>query len=350
MDPRNIWFPYEDFETWSSEYQKDATAPSRLSEDSDATEHTQPSSSNEPRPCVYRYSNLLPGPLNEAPVPTRSFDSFGPPHQSSTTTQGTSETVAPREKWAQMPELVTSSGIPSQVSASSTPSNTVTDHSYMSSNTNATGEPSAPASNHDMPGSQVGSIRLHHPSTLAANQTSSRPEVEQPPLVLHAIDEGFVKMSFPLHTTDHLLKREALRSVMISSWKLNNQFEPEASLLLQFMRHDTTEGRWYCSFWRDGKACPCSCKKKDHAKGHIRSHLDLLPESWHYYARPPLTPECLNSPTSSVGCGRRYPAIEPLQKHRKGKATCENCGMSILPANLKRHMASCPGRAANEVS
>lgn len=83
--------------------------------------------------------------------------------------------------------------------------------------------------------------------------------------------------SFPLDNDEHRIKRAALNVVMQSSWKQNNEFEPEASLLLQFMSLDPTEGRWHCTFWKDGRPCDCSCKKRDHAKGHIRSHIDHLP-------------------------------------------------------------------------
>jgi hypothetical protein len=83
--------------------------------------------------------------------------------------------------------------------------------------------------------------------------------------------------SFPLDNDEHRIKREALNAVMQSSWKQNNEFEPEASLLLQFMSLNPTEGRWHCTFWKDGRPCDCSCKKRDHAKGHIRSHIDHLP-------------------------------------------------------------------------
>jgi hypothetical protein len=83
--------------------------------------------------------------------------------------------------------------------------------------------------------------------------------------------------SFPLDNDEHRIKREALNAVMQSSWKQNNEFEPEASFLLQFMSLDPTEGRWHCTFWKDGRPCDCSCKKRDHAKGHIRSHIDHLP-------------------------------------------------------------------------
>ena len=244
--------------------------------------------------------------------------------------------MALRGEYLQEQRLASStSSAPSRVSAASTPSSTIMEHTPMSLDTHAAGQSATPARSHSMPSSQEGPVQLQYPYPSTAIQSTSHQGVNQPSSALHAIDEGFVKMSFPLQTADHLLKREALRSVMLSPWKLNGQFEPNASLLLQFMRLDAAEGRWYCSFWKDGKICGCSCKKKDHAKGHIRSHLDLLPYvcsdnwcvcelSWIMKSRWPLIPKCLNCPTSGSGCGRRYPAIEPLQKHRKGKATCED--------------------------
>lgn len=87
----------------------------------------------------------------------------------------------------------------------------------------------------------------------------------------------FLQESFPLENDDHRAKRKGLGVIMTSNWKHNNEFEPHESFLLQFLSYDSTQSRWFCLFWKRGKPCECSCKKKDHAKGHIRSHLDLLP-------------------------------------------------------------------------
>jgi hypothetical protein len=99
-----------------------------------------------------------------------------------------------------------------------------------------------------------------------------------------SVDYGFLRQSFPQHSEQHRKLRDALQAVMQSTWKQNNEFEPDGASLLQFMAHEDTEGRWYCLFWKEGRPCQCSCKKKYHAKGHIRSHIDLLPfvcnETW----------------------------------------------------------------------
>jgi hypothetical protein len=115
----------------------------------------------------------------------------------------------------------------------------------------------------DAPYATHGSLQVRHP------QSSPLPSS----LTTHSTLLQF----FPLDNDEHRVKREALKAVIQSSWKQNNEFEPEASLLLQFMSLDPTEGRWHCTFWKDGGPCGCSCKKRDHAKGHIRSHIDHLP-------------------------------------------------------------------------
>jgi hypothetical protein len=91
------------------------------------------------------------------------------------------------------------------------------------------------------------------------------------------VDHSFLRQSFPLDSEEHRKFRDALQIVMQSTWKRNNEFEPDGASLLQFMAHDDNEGRWHCLFWKEGRPCECSCKKKYHAKGHIRSHIDLLP-------------------------------------------------------------------------
>lgn len=124
---------------------------------------------------------------------------------------------------------------------------------------------------------------------------ASNPEMEKKDVSLDAhatathtstsntVDHSFVAQSFPLETREHLSLREALDEVMKAPWKINHELEPNGDVLLQFMRYD--DGRWRCLFWKDGRSCACSCKKKYHAKGHIRSHIFLFPfvcnEPWY---------------------------------------------------------------------
>jgi hypothetical protein len=97
--------------------------------------------------------------------------------------------------------------------------------------------------------------------------TTTRPYARNP----------FVEESFPTLDDDHFRKRVALYEVMNSDWKINNEMEPKEQLLLQFMTHDRQEGRWNCCFYELGKPCGKSFRPKDHAKGHIRTHLKHLP-------------------------------------------------------------------------
>lgn len=118
----------------------------------------------------------------------------------------------------------------------------------------------------------------------------------------HPSYDDFETQSFPLNNEDHNTMREALRTVMRSHWKWKNEIEPNDAVLLQFMVHDDIDNRWYCLFWKGGKPCDCSCKKKYHARGHIRSHIDLLPYVCHqkWYVDPYAHAGLLYSPTSSV--------------------------------------------------
>lgn len=92
-----------------------------------------------------------------------------------------------------------------------------------------------------------------------------------------SVDHSFLRQAFPLDNEEHHKLRNALQEVMQSEWKQKNEFEPDGAALLQFMAHDDVEGRWYCLFWKEGAPCECSCRKKYHAKGHIRSHISLFP-------------------------------------------------------------------------
>ena len=117
-----------------------------------------------------------------------------------------------------------------------------------------------------------------HPAYQREVSDSSRLRPQQHvPLPSSSITLPDIMQSFPLDTEDHRLKRESLNLILHSTWRQNNEFEPEASLLLQFMSWDPTEKKFHCLFWKDGQPCPCSCRSRDHAKGHIRSHLDLVP-------------------------------------------------------------------------
>ncbi|KIM33477.1 hypothetical protein M408DRAFT_154922 [Serendipita vermifera MAFF 305830] len=185
-----------------------------------------------------------------------------------------------------------------------------------------------------------GSSTMHLNDGRRVNDTSNRGYVtstsrdvhlqQAPRIESSSISRSEVWKAFPLDNDDHKAKREALYAIMQSSWKQNNDFEPEASVLMQFMEWDPIEKRWHCKFWKGGKRCTCSCRKRDHGKGHIRSHLDLLPFV--------CDSQC---PYSANGCGKRYPAVEPLQKHRKGKTDCDYCALPVLPTNMKRHIQTC---------
>lgn len=130
-------------------------------------------------------------------------------------------------------------------------------------------------------GSQVPSTPGPHEEQPTASHLPRSGSASPSPAIL----QHFVDTSFPLQTYSHVQKREALAIVMTSPWKLMNVFEPSEDLLLQFTSYDQDQERWCCSFWKDGKPCESSCKKKDHAKGHIRVHIQHLPyacqEPWY---------------------------------------------------------------------
>jgi len=94
---------------------------------------------------------------------------------------------------------------------------------------------------------------------------------------------GFARTCFPLQNSSHRAKRRSLISIINSDWWIQNIFEPDERLLLQFMDYDKHEERWKCSFWEAGDPCQRSCKGKDHAKGHVRFHIQHLP----YACEPP---------------------------------------------------------------
>ena len=89
--------------------------------------------------------------------------------------------------------------------------------------------------------------------------------------------EDFIQESFPRDDSEHEGLRAALTEVMNADWKRHHIKEPDEDLLLQFQQYDRTEGRWNCRFSKDGRLCDRSTSKKDHAKGHIRWHIDHRP-------------------------------------------------------------------------
>lgn len=162
--------------------------------------------------------------------------------------------------------------------------------------------------------------------TNQPSSSSREPNINNQPPSPEVSD--FIDQSFPPFITEHSQQRAALLKVMESEWKKRNAFEPDGETLLQFMRYDSTQKKWLCTFWKKGKRCTCSCKKKDHARGHIRAHIGHQPYACdgNWYAsktrclKATLTP--LVSPNGAGACNKRYPAKEPLKKHCKGGVKC----------------------------
>ncbi|KAG8798307.1 hypothetical protein FRC17_007512, partial [Serendipita sp. 399] len=132
------------------------------------------------------------------------------------------------------------------------------------------------------------SITLTPPSlmTLSPSGSSSSATLSPSSGGAHLPHPNFIWDSFPLDNEDHYLKREALAQVMSAPWKRNHEMEPHESLLLTFMRLDTSTNRWTCCFHVGGggagagaqqQPCGSSYKKKDQAKGHVRFHLQHFP-------------------------------------------------------------------------
>lgn len=103
----------------------------------------------------------------------------------------------------------------------------------------------------------------------------------EPPPVTHG--KNFIQESFPGDDSGSERLRAALTEVMNAPWKCQHQPEPDEDVLLQFHQYRKSEGRWHCRFSKDGKLCNCKTRKKDHAKGHIRWHIDHRP----YYCQNP---------------------------------------------------------------
>jgi hypothetical protein len=99
----------------------------------------------------------------------------------------------------------------------------------------------------------------------------------------------FIYQSFP-SIAEHSPQRAALLKVLNSEWTKRNEFEPDGDTLLQFMRYNSTQKKWFCTFWKNGKPCTRSCKKKDHARGHVRVHIDHHPYAcdgnWYVFETP----------------------------------------------------------------
>ncbi|PVG03095.1 hypothetical protein CPB86DRAFT_494251 [Serendipita vermifera] len=180
---------------------------------------------------------------------------------------------------------------------------------------------------------------LPSPPPYEPSEPSHSPTVQPVQDSAEALAE-FVRASFPSDTEDHAKKRRALKAVMTSQWRMRHAFEPDENALLQFMKHDRKRSRWFCSFWKDNRPCESSCRKKDHAKGHIRFHIQHFP----YVCQRPC-------PRDGSNCGKRYSAAEPLSKHRNPRVQCNVCGMPMLQGNLPRHQASaCRGPAMFDTS
>ncbi|KAG8820586.1 hypothetical protein FRC19_008739 [Serendipita sp. 401] len=43
-------------------------------------------------------------------------------------------------------------------------------------------------------------------------------------------------------------------------------------------------------------------------------------------------------PENPDGCGARYSSMDPLRKHKRGRAKCRVCLREVLPGNMKRHL------------
>ena len=117
---------------------------------------------------------------------------------------------------------------------------------------------------------QQSSSFIHSPSMPLPDMI----EPESPPGVT---GEDFIQDSFPEPTDEHDRLRGALTEVMNSDWRRAHIMEPDEDLLLQFTSYNRRHQRWSCCFSRDGKLCDRSTRKKDHAKGHIRWHIDHRP-------------------------------------------------------------------------
>jgi hypothetical protein len=88
--------------------------------------------------------------------------------------------------------------------------------------------------------------------------------------------ESFISSSFPPGTPDWERRRQYLREILTSSWRLRNEQEPNPDILLRLM--DKINGVWDCGFYENGVKCSsCSATRRIQAVEHVRRHIDLLP-------------------------------------------------------------------------
>jgi hypothetical protein len=88
---------------------------------------------------------------------------------------------------------------------------------------------------------------------------------------------SFILRSFPDGTPDYERYQHALARVMVDDWKVKNQKEPNSDVLMQFMWKDGNEDKWKCRFWDNGFPCESACRKAEHAKNHVRKHINHRP-------------------------------------------------------------------------
>jgi len=88
--------------------------------------------------------------------------------------------------------------------------------------------------------------------------------------------EDFIQSSFPNAEIGHFYLRMALREVMTSQWKVDNERELDEQMLLQFAKQ-SEDSKWHCLFHKDSKPCGSANRRKEHTKNHIRTHIEHLP-------------------------------------------------------------------------
>jgi hypothetical protein len=169
---------------------------------------------------------------------------------------------------------------------------------------------------------------MGHPGSSSRYPLSKgpmNPKEPRPPPNLENI-EGFIQSSFPFDNFEHFDLRMKLREVMISPWKLNNEEEPDGEILLQFSKK-SEDNKWHCLFHRDSKPCEGATAKKEHAKNHIRAHINHLPSLVRAIGMlfilftAPL--DNIFSPRSTgTGYTKRYCSPEALQKHLAPVSKC----------------------------
>jgi hypothetical protein len=88
---------------------------------------------------------------------------------------------------------------------------------------------------------------------------------------------NFAQSAFPVGTPDYARKQADMYSVLTSSWKLNNEFEPYPEVLLSFATKE--EGFWRCAFYdENGNRCERSLTDRSRQIiEHIRRHIKLEP-------------------------------------------------------------------------